>query len=211
MILFVRKVSTWGDPRETGAWARRMTELATKESAAPPALWVGLSGTAPGTFLFTGFFQGLAEFTATAATLGADPEWLDGVAAARQHTAAPPEDRHIEIIHTAGGEYSRPPVGGVVQWTVATPAAGKLGAAIVWGLELAELVAEILGRPVLFGNTLAGPFGELNWIGATTDAAAADVNREALTKDGRYLAKVDEGSGLFQVDSARNSIYRRVA
>ena len=130
---------------------------------------------------------------------------------ARQYLAGPPEDRHVEIIHTAGGEYRRPELGGVVQLTTATPALGKLGAAIAWGVQITELVSEVVGQPVFFGHSLAGPFGELAWIGASADAGAWDRTQEALTKDHRYLASLDEGTPNFEVGSGRVLLARRVA
>ena len=141
-----------------------------------------LSGAAPGTHIFSAFYQNMADFASATETLIADAQYLDGVTEARQHLVAPPEDRHIEILHTAGGEYQRPGLGGIVQLTTATAALGKLAAAVGWGVQVAELVAEIIGEPVFFGRSLAGPFGELAWVGASADARAWDRTQEALTK-----------------------------
>ena len=120
-ILFTRTLTVLGNPRETGGWAQRMAKLATDKTGQETALWVGLSGAAPGTFIFSAFYQNMAEFATAAETLMADEQYLDGVTEARQHLVGPPEDRHVEIIHTAGGEYRRPGLGGVVQLTTATP------------------------------------------------------------------------------------------
>jgi hypothetical protein len=140
----------------------------------------------------------------------ADEQYLAGVGEARQHLVGLPEDKHVEIVHTAGGEYRRPGLGGIVQLTTATPALGKLGAAIGWGVQITELVSEIIGEPVFFGHSLAGPFGELAWIGASADASAWDRTQEALTKDPRYLASLDEGTPNFETGSGRVLLGRRV-
>ena len=188
-----------------------MAKLATDKTGQETALWVGLSGAAPGTFIFSAFYQNMAEFATAAETLMADDQYLDGVTEARQHLVGPPEDRHVEIIHTAGGEYRRPGLGGVVQLTTATAALGKLTAAAGWGVQITELVSEIIGEPVFFGHSLAGPFGELAWIGASADASAWDRAQEALNKDPRYLASVDEGTPNFEGGSGRVILGRRVA
>jgi hypothetical protein len=211
MILFTRTLTVLGDPRETGGWARRMAKLVSEKTGKETALWVGVSGTAPGTHIFSAFYQNMADFAAAADTLLADGQYLDGVTEARQHLAAPPEDRHVEIIHTAGGEYRRPGLGGIVQLTTATPALGKLGAAIGWGVQITELASGIIGEPAFFGRSLAGPFGELAWIGASADAADWDRTQEALNKDPRYLASIDEGTPNFEGGSGRVIIGRRVA
>ena len=211
MILFTRTVTVLGNPRDTGGWARRMAKLVTEKTGKETALWAGLSGTAPGTFIFSAFYQDMADFVTATETLIADEQYLDGVTEARQFLVGPPEDRHVEIIHTAGGEYRRPGLGGVVQLTTATPALGKLGAAMGWGVQITDLVSEIIGEPVFFGHSLAGPFGELAWIGASADASAWSRTQEALNKDPRYLASIDEGTPDFESGSGRVILGRRVA
>jgi hypothetical protein len=211
MILFTRTLTVLGNPRETGAWARKMAKLVTEKTGKETALWLGLSGTATGTHIFSAFYENMAEFATATGMLMADEQYLDGATEARQYLAGPPEDRHVEITHTAGGEYRRPELGGVVQLTTATPALGKLGTAIAWGVQITELVSEVVGQPVFFGHSLAGPFGELAWIGASADAGAWDRTQEALTKDHRYLASLDEGTPNFEVGSGRVLLARRVA
>ena len=135
-----------------------MAKLVTEKTGKETALWAGLSGTQTGTLIFSAFYENMADFAKATETLMADEQYLDGVTDAHQHLVGPPDDRHVEILHTAGGEYRRPGLGGVVQLTAATPALGKLGAAIGWGVQITELVSEIIGEPVFFGHSLAGPF-----------------------------------------------------
>ena len=78
-------------------------------------------------------------------------------------------------------------------------------------LQITELVSEIIGDPVFFGHSLAGPFGELAWIGASADASAWDRTQAALNKDPRYLASIDEGTPNFEGGSGRVMLARRVA
>ena len=211
MILFTRTLTVRGNPRETGGWAGRMAKLVTEKTGKETALWAGLSGTRTGTLIFSAFYENMADFATATETLMADEQYLDGVTEAHQHLVGPPEDRHVEIVHTAGGEYRRPGLGGVVQLTTATPALGKLAAAIGWGVQITELVSEIIGEPVFFGHSLAGPFGELAWIGASADASAWDRAQAAVTNDPRYLATVDEGTPNFEGGSGRVILGRRVA
>ncbi len=98
-----------------------MAKLVTEKTGKETALWLGLSGTATGTHIFSAFYENMAEFATATGMLMADEQYLDGATEARQYLAGPPEDRHVEIIHTAGGEYRRPELGGVVQLTTATP------------------------------------------------------------------------------------------
>ena len=151
----------------------------------------------------------MADFATATETLMADEQYLEGVTEARQHLVGPPEDRHIEIIHTSGGEYQRPGPGGIVQLTTATPALGKLGAAVGWGVQITDLVCEIIGEPAL--RLAGGPFGELAWIGVSRDAGAWDNAQEAIMKDPRYLASIDAGTPNFEGGSGRVLLACRVA
>jgi hypothetical protein len=125
MVLFTRTLTVLGNPRDTGGWARRMAKLVTEKTGKETALWAGLSGAAPGTHIFSAFYHNMADFATATVTLMADEQYLDGVSEGRQHLVGPPEDRHVEILHTAGGEYQRPGLGGVVQLTTATPRPGQ--------------------------------------------------------------------------------------
>lgn len=211
MMLFMRTVTVLGNPRETGGWAQRMAKLVTEKTGKETALWVGLSGAGPGTLVFSAFYESMADFATAAERLMGDDRYLEGIAEGRQHLFGPPEDRHIEIIHTSGGEYRRPGLGGIVQLTTATPALGKVSAAIGWGVQINDLVSEIIGQPALFGRSLAGPFGELAWIGTSPDASAFDSAQAATMKDPRYLASIDEGTINFEGGSGRVLLARRVA
>ena len=113
MILFTRTLTVLGNPRETGGWARGMAKLVTEKTGKETALWAGLSGTRTGTLIFSAFYENMADFATATETLMADEQYLDGVTEAHKHLVGPPEDRHVEIVHTAGGEYRRPGLGGV--------------------------------------------------------------------------------------------------
>lgn len=211
MILFTRTLKVLGNPREHGEWASRMAKLVSEKTGKETALWAGLSGTATTTYIFSAFYESMADFVSAAELIAADEEYLDGVGSGRRHLVGQPEDGHVEIIHTSGGEYRRPGIGGVVQLTTATPALGKLGAAITWGAQISELVTDITGQPVLFGHSVAGTFGELAWVGTSADASAWDRNQEALNQDPRYLASLDEGTPNFVDGSGHVILGRRVA
>src|SRR5271154_6921392 len=113
MILFTRTLIVLGNPRETGGWARKMATLVTEKTGKETAVWAGLSGTAAGTFVFSAFYENMADFATATATLATDGDPLAGVAEPRQYLVGAPEDSHVEIVHSAGGEYQRPGLGGV--------------------------------------------------------------------------------------------------
>jgi hypothetical protein len=63
----------------------------------------------------------------------------------------------------------------------------------------------------MFGRELAGDFGTVVWIATMPDMASLDTANEALAKDPRYLAKLDEMGDIFLPGSGATSIRRRIA
>jgi hypothetical protein len=164
-----------------------------------------------GTLAYTTLLQSLAELDAADSCLLADEEYLSLVAEFQPFVAGPPVDRALEVLHNAGGEYRRADVGAVANVVMAQVANARFGAAIKWSVEMADLVADITGHPGMFGRELAGDFGTVVWIATMPDMASLDTANEALAKDPRYLAKLDEMGDIFLPGSGATSIRRRIA
>jgi len=211
MYLYSRTVQLTGDPRKSIPIAMGMAELVNKKSDLQVSLWRTVLGAPVGTMGYSAFVQSHAELDAAVSSLLADQEYLERVAEIQQYIAAPPEDQLVEILHNAGREYRRAEVGGIVNLVTAQVANARFGAAMKWSIEMAELVAEITGNPNIFGRSVAGAFGTVGWITAVADMAAVDAANEALNKDPRYLAKLDEMSDVFVPGSGHTSLLRRMA
>lgn len=211
MYLFSRDVLVTGDPRRSLPVAIGMSELVTKKTQLAVSLWTTLFGAPLGTLSYTAFVQSMSELDAADSALMADDEYLTRLAEAQEYLAKPPMDQIMQILHNSGGEYRRAGVGAVGQVVTARVANARYGAAMKWGIEVADLVADVTGIPGIFGRGAAGEFGTVAWISTMPDMGALDNANEALGKDPRYLTKLDEMGDIFLPGSGRTSIIRRIA
>ena len=211
MYIFSRNVVVTGDPRKSRPLAMAMAELVSRKTQLQVSVWTTRFGAPVGTLSYTTLLQSLAELDATDSRLSADDEYLSLVAEFQPFVAGPPVDRAVEVLHNAGGEYRRADVGGVAHLVTAKVANARFGAAVKWSVEMADLVAEITGHPGMFGRDVAGDFGSVAWIATMPDVATFDTANEALAKDPRYLAKLDDMGDIFLPGSGAISILRRVA
>ena len=211
MYLFTRDVLLSGDVRKVMPMAVSMGQLVTKKTEVPVSVWVSVLGAPVGTVSYSAFFQSMAELDAVNTTLLADEEYLERLNDAMQYVVGAPEDRLLEILHNAGGEYRRAEVGAAVQVTTAQVSNARFGAALAWSMEAADLVAEITGMPAIFGRGVADQFGTVAWLGAAPNMAGIDTANEALAKDARYLAKLDSMGDVFLPGSGRVRFARRIA
>jgi hypothetical protein len=211
MYLFSRQLQLQGDPRKSLAAAGEITALVNRKSDLQVSLWAAVLGAPVGSVAFSSLVQSRAEFDAQSSILLADADYLDKVAEVQQYTAAPPLDTMTEILHVAGGDYKRAEVGAVVELTTALITPGKYSAAFQWSIEMADLVAEIGGMPVLFGPSVGGPFGQVSWIGTAPNMSDTETLDQQLNKDPRYLAKLDELAGMFVDGSGQRTYAKRIA
>lgn len=211
MLLFSRQVVLRGDPRKTSSWAQEMAALVNRKTDLDVSLWAATGGAPVGSYEYSTLVESQVTLDVAMRGLLTDDEYLDLVAAFSEHSAAPPEDRLFEIVHTAGGTYQRAQVGAVVSRVTADVVPGKHAAAFRWGVEVADLVTEITGIPSLFGRAVFGPFGGLAWVQTAPDLATFEPAWEQVGKDSRYHAKLDETGGLFADGSGQVVFGRRVA
>jgi len=211
MYLFRRQLLVRGDPRKTLPWAQDMAALVSVKTALPVSLWSATLGAPIGSLVFSTFVESRVALAAATRGLVDDPEYLDLAVAGQQYVVAAPEDTLLGIVHNAGDEYQPAAVGAMVTSTSAVISAGKYGAATRWSIEVADLVAEITGLPVLFGTHVGGTIGRVEWVQSAPDVAAHEAAGQQMNNDRRYLAKIDEISGLFVEGSGQVLLGQRLA
>lgn len=211
MYVFSQQFVVRGDPRQTLSWAREVTALANRKTELAGSLWSGLLGAPVGTLAVSTLVQSQPELAAVMERLQGDSEYLDLVMSGYHHLTAPPESTLLEILHAAGPDHQRAPVGAICAITSAEISPGCYAEAGRWGVEIAELVAGITGRAVLFGRQVAGSFGGVQWITTPPDLATSESDDQQVNKDGAYLAKLAEIRGLFVAGSGRRLLGKRIA
>ena len=110
----------------------------------------------------------------------------------------------------SSSESSRDRPGNTLMVTVATARAGKLGDAVAWGVEAAQHVEGLIGRPTVLAVPTVGPFSQLVWMTAARDAAEADENIARTNADDGYRKLLARGGELFVDGSSNQELFVRI-
>lgn len=211
MIIFQRMVTFEGPPQDVTPWAIDITQLANDRTELNVSLWQGSFGGPIGTLAWSSLVENLTALEAAVNTLGADADYLDMLSRARDWTRSPGEDSLLRVQHVAGGEYSRPAVGGYAEGTMAVPAEGKMRAANEFGVAISDLHAELTHASVLFCSSAYGHFGELRWLALYDSAAHVEEAAGAVGKDADYAERIDDAGDLFVEGMTQRVLARRIA
>jgi hypothetical protein len=112
------------------------------------------------------------------------------------------EDRcssRSQVLGAAGDQGAPAPI---VTLTQSTVAAGHLGDAMGWSLEVLEDVHKVTGMSGLFTNLMAGSFFDVTWIFSAETGADLDSANAKLQADTGYVGPLDKAGGLFVEGSA---------
>jgi hypothetical protein len=92
----------------------------------------------------------------------------------------------------------------------ATIAPGKLGEAMGFAHEIAQLVEKITGLRVGVSMPVSGNPFRIAWVAAETDLAAVELNTNKLLSDPNYMKLVESGASLFLPGSVHDEMWRSV-
>lgn len=210
MQLFSRLVTLTGPPAASTAYAIEMRDYAAKATGRDIALWTAQFGAPVGTVSYAMRVEGLADLQAATATLLADAEYLERLAAGQEFIGGPPTDNLSQPLFGELGEAS-PPVGSVAMVTTATMSAGRYGKAIAWGIDMAQHVSAVGGMPTMFLVGSFGQFGSVAWIAVAPDMASVDAAGAAVNADAAYMEKLDGAGDLFLAGSGDRALLTRIA
>ena len=207
MHLFSHVGALNGGPVETlgvgGGHHRPVNEAMDVEVS----LWQGQFGYPLGTVAWTALLESRAQLADETAKLAGDKGYLDLLTQGQAFVGTVPfEDAFRTMVHATTEPGDPPPPGAWAEVTTASPAAGQLGAALAWGVEMADRYTAITGTGSAFFTDDYGPFGQMTWIAVHQDAAAADRAAEGVAGDADYLAALDAGGDLFQPGSASQAV-----
>ncbi len=211
MIIFQRLATFDGPPEEVVPWALEVTGAVNERTHLDVSLWQGLFGRPVGSYAWSTVVDSLTSLEAAFDALGGDASYMSLQGKAAGWLVGPAEDGLLRVVHAAGGEYVRPHVGAYAEVTSAVPADGKLGEAGAWGVEIADVHADLTHSSVLFCTSEYAQFGEMRWMAMYDSAAAVDAAAEAIAKDEGYMSKLDGAGDLFLEGAAQRALARRIA
>lgn len=210
MIIFQRVATFDGPPEEVAPWALEVTGAVNDRTHLDVSVWQVLFGRPAGTYVWSTVIDSLTSLEAGTDSLASDAAYASLLGRAREWLSVPAEDALLRILHAAGGEYVRPHVGAYAEATTAVPAEGKLADAGAFGVEIADIHADLTHSSVLFCTSEYAQFGEMRWMAMYESAAAVDAAAEAIAKDEGYTARLDASGAVFVEGQAQRGLARRI-
>jgi hypothetical protein len=211
MYLFQRVVTLRGGVRRPLGWAVEMNAYVNANSGVEVGLWVANFGFPLGTVVWSARVESRAELAEVMGGLMAQDGYHELVERGQEFVAEPGQDHLRELIHPESVGQGPPPVGSVATIITATPNEGRLREALGWGVEIAKMYGDITGTPAAFYAEAYGTFGQVTWIVAHTDMAAADAASRAVQAAPDYLASIDGAGELFVPGSGAQGLATRIA
>lgn len=200
-----------GDTVESTAWAIRVTEKVNSASGPEFRLWRRVLGPDAGTLGWSAVVDHIAELTAVEEKLMADGAYLELVdEGARFGVASDGYDDalgrlvHVDPDGLDTAQYAQ------ITTTVLAPGMAATGVAL--GVELAQRIKAITGRPTSFGTSVTGRFGEVAFFMLSDTVDQVQAASEALAADADWMAIMDTRvSSAFVPEASERMITRRIA
>jgi hypothetical protein len=197
-------------PVKVMEWALNMTEKINQISEVRTSLWTSAMSPAMGTMAWTSVVSDLAIIEDTEAKLAADPGYTDLVGQATALLSTDTADQTLmQLVHAdpdAAAIDAR-----YASTTRATLAPGSMVAGIDLGVELAQMVKKITGRPTSFAVSVTGDYGAVMWVSMAETIQELQASIEALNSNADFGKAVDNKAGKAYLPGATETISRKVA
>ena len=199
-----------GNTLDAMAWAVEITEKVNEVAGANFGLWTRVLGPSVGTLSWSTIVGDLAEVASVEEKLLADPGYLDlverGVAF---HDGSGFDDTLGRFVHADPDGLDTAQFASITT-TVLAPGMTREGISL--GVEMAQRIKAITGRPTSFGVSVTGQFGEVAFFILSDSIDQVQATTEALAADQDWLAMIDErASKAFVGGSSVRMITRKVA
>jgi hypothetical protein len=211
MYLFSTSVRP-GDanPVKVMEWALNLTERVNAVSAVPSTLWMSAMSPAMGSLAWSSVVADLAMIEDTDNKLAADPGYLDLVEQASALFSGVPADQMLmQLVHgdrdAAGIEAH------YALSTRATLAPGSMREGIALGVDLAERVKKITGRPTSFAVGVTGDYGAVMWSSLAETIQQLQAANEAISADAEFAKAIDKDAAKAYLPGATQTITRKIA
>ncbi len=208
MYLFARNITAAPERLfEATAFAIEIAAKASSITGVETSAWSMQFG-APLTSLgWTATYPSHAAVGAAGEKLLADAGYVEAVQGATSLFAGPAEDVLAEIVAHGGTGGHRGDYSSIV---MAQCAAGKIGEAVAWGVDIMNHVVAVTGRDGLFTRSIYGPWASVAWFSLAASLDEVDAANAALSAHPDHLAKLDAGGGLFLAGSGQSRLSRRI-
>ena len=191
-------------------WATRITEKVNVIDEGAVALWMPVLSAQAGTLSWSRVVEDLSQLMAAEEKLMADQGYLDLVEEGTQFASADGhDDSLVRLVHADPDGVETAQYASI---TTAVLAPGNAATGIALGVEMAERIKAVTGRPTSFGASVTGAFGEVGWIMLSDSIEQVQHVTESLAGDADWLKLMDaKASKAFVIGAASRRITRKVA
>lgn len=208
--LFTRSIRVSGSLVDSMAWAARITEKVNQIAEMPIALWQPIMSPQINTLNWVAVVDDLAALTATDEKLMADSSYLDLVAeGAKFNAGSGVDDQLMQYVHADRDGADTAQYASVVR-AILQPGAFVEG--VTLGVEIAQKVKAVTGRPTSFGQSTTGTYGEVAWISLYDSIEQVQAAEEAIGADPDFVALLDQrASKAYIAGQATQTLARKLS
>jgi hypothetical protein len=199
------------NPVKVMDWAVRMTEKVNQIGEAPVALWTPIMSPASGTLAWTAVVPDLAIIVDTQSKLLADSGYLALVDETPEllSPTEPPTETLMQLVH---GDRDAASIDVQYASTVlAKLAPGSMRSGAELGVDIAQQVKRITGRPTSFAVGVTGEYGAVMWVSLAETIQQLQAANEALNADEDFVKLLDKEAAKAYLPGAEQSITRKIA
>lgn len=211
MYLFNREMRLApGNLLDSLAWAAKVTEKVNAVGGPEVRLWSRVLGPDVGTLSWSTVIVDIAELMVLEEKLMADGGYVELVEqGARFGHDSGAQDSLGRLAHADPDGFD---TAQYVSITTTRLAPGMTATGVALGVELAQQVKAITGRPTSFATSATGPFGAVAFFALSETIEQVQAANEALSADADWLAALDErASKAYVAASSEQMIIRRLA
>lgn len=200
-----------GNTLDSIAWAIKITEKVNSASGPEFRLWRRVLGPDAGTLGWAAVVNDIAELTAVEEKLMADGSYIELVEEGTRFGIASDgfDDALGRLVHVDPDGLDTAQYANI---TTTALAPGMAATGVALGVELAQRIKAITGRPTSFGTSVTGRFGEVAFFMLSDTIEQVQAASEALAADADWVAIMDErASAAFVPEASERMITRRIA
>jgi hypothetical protein len=197
------------NPNKVIDWAVRLTQKINQISEVPSTLWTAVMSPGAGSLSWTSVVEDLGVIEDTETKLAADPGYNDLVAEGIPLLSTDGLDQRLLQLVFADADSANivPQYASTVQ---AQLAPGSMISGIGLGVDLAQRVKAITGRPTSFAVASTGGYGDVMWVSLAETIQQVQAANEALNADADFGRVVDEQASNAYLPGATQTVSRKI-
>ena len=197
-----------GKTLDAMAWAVKITEKVNSITGTETSLWATSMSPEVGMLSWNSVVEDYAELMTANDKLMADGGYLDLLEQGSNYADGNgADDVLIRLLHAE--PVSAPP--NFASVTAGHVASGRSVDAMTLGVEIAQRITKITGRPAMFGSSVTGDFGGIGFIVLSDTIEQVQAADEALAADPDWATMIDEKASQVFESGATRTITRRIA